>query len=190
MRRVIGPAVLALALVLGGCAAASNEPADGTAPADGAAPSDEAAQADEATGSGHAPLEAGVSTLAGPSFDAASVAGEPVILWFWAPWCTICRAEAPDVAEVAAELEASGSPVVLLGVPGRGEVPEMADFVNDTGTGGLNHLVDADGSLWRSYGIIAQPAFAFISPGGSVETINGALGADALREAAQRLAEG
>lgn len=32
-----------------------------------------------------------------------------------APWCTICRAEAPGVAEVAAKLEASGSLVVLLG---------------------------------------------------------------------------
>lgn len=182
MRRIIGPAALALALALGGCAGASSGP--------DASAADGAASADQVPGSGLAPLEGGVSTLTGSAFDAASVAGEPVILWFWAPWCTICRAEAPDVAEVAAELEASGSSVALLGVPGRGEVPAMEDFVADTGTGAITHLVDADGSLWRSYGVLTQPAFALIDAGGRVETVNGALGAAGLREAAQRLAEG
>jgi thiol-disulfide isomerase/thioredoxin len=42
-------------------------------------------------------------TVDGQEFDGAALAGTPVVLWFWAPWCTICRAEAPDVAAVAAE---------------------------------------------------------------------------------------
>ncbi|MGM0386696.1 MAG: redoxin domain-containing protein, partial [Actinomycetota bacterium] len=89
-----------------------------------------------------------------------------------------------------AELEESGSPVTLLGVPGRGEVPEMEDFVADTGTGDLTHLVDSDGTLWREYGVITQPAFALLGADGQVEVVNGALGADGLRDAAERLAEG
>ena len=131
-----------------------------------------------------------VTTLAGDTFDPATTVGRPVILWFWAPWCTICRAEAPDVSVVAAELVESGSPVTVLGVPGRGLVPEMEDFVEDTGTGGLTHRVDVEGVLWREYDIITQPAFALLSPDGGVEVINGALGADGLRKAAARMAEG
>ena len=131
-----------------------------------------------------------VTTLAGDTFDPAVTAGRPVILWFWAPWCTICRAEAPDVNEVVAELEKSGSPVIVLGVPGRGKVPEMNDFVADTKTEGLTHLVDAEGVLWREYGVVTQPAFALLGVDGEVELINGALGADGLRDAAARLSEG
>jgi thiol-disulfide isomerase/thioredoxin len=178
MRRIIVTAALGLALSAGGCAAAQSDDAPGTAGAPGTA--DTAIPRDSLA----------VATLTGETFDAAASDGEPVILWFWAPWCTICRAEAPDVAEVAAELEESGSPVTVLGVPGRGGVPEMEDFVADTGTGELTHLVDAEGTIWREYGVITQPAFALLGADGQVEVINGALGADGLRDAAERLAEG
>ena len=43
------------------------------------------------------------TTLEGASFDSSTLAGKPAVLWFWAPWCTVCRAEAPDVATVAAQ---------------------------------------------------------------------------------------
>ena len=127
------------------------------------------------------------TTLAGPELDVSTLAGEPVVLWFWAPWCTICRVEGPEVADVAAELEGD---VAFLGVPGRGETADMASFVQDTGTAGLHHLVDADGSLWQRFRVVSQPSFAFIAPDGSVETFAGALGAEDLRTRASALAAG
>jgi len=124
------------------------------------------------------------STLAGKKMDVSSLAGEPVVLWFWAPWCTICRAEAPDVAKVAAEF---GGRVRFLGVPGIGQEKDMRAFVKDTGIGGFDQLVDSDGSLWKRFGVVAQPAFAFVAPDGSVKVVAGALDGDALRERAQSL---
>ena len=109
------------------------------------------------------------------------------MLWFWAPWCTICRVEAPDVAAVAAELEGE---VTFLGVTGRGDTTDMAAFVQDTGTARLQHLVDADGSLWQRFRVVNQPSFAFVSPDGSVETFAGALGAEQLEARASALAAG
>lgn len=124
------------------------------------------------------------TTLDGAQFDFASLDGKATVLWFWAPWCTICRVEAPEIGKVAAEL---GDDVRVLGVPGRGEQPAMRQFVEDTGVGDLEHVVDADGQIWSTYGVISQPAFAFISPSGEVEVVNGALSGEELEATARSL---
>lgn len=140
--------------------------------------------ASEASAAPAANLAFGGPTLDGDTLDAATLAGTPVVLWFWAPWCTVCRVEAPDVAKVAAEYDGR---VRFLGVPGRGEAEAMRQFVADTGTGDIAHVVDDDGSRWQRFGVVAQPAFAFIGADGSVETFGGGLGQDELRKAADRL---
>lgn len=131
----------------------------------------------------------------GPTFDAATLDGGelatadldgPTVLWFWAPWCTICRAEGPGVADAADQL---GDDVRVVGVAGRGEVPEMEGFVADTGTGAITHVVDDDGSIWAAYGVSSQPAFAFIDADGVVtDLVVGAMGEAALVEQAEALA--
>lgn len=119
------------------------------------------------------------TTLDGATFDGAGLAGTDAVAWFWAPWCTTCRAEAPDVAEVAAAYDGR---VQLLGVGGRGEVAEMEGFVAETGTDGLTHVVDESGDIWAGFDVFAQPAFAFIDDDGSVTVHVGTLGGDGLRD--------
>lgn len=138
-----------------------------------------------ADGSKDGPPAFKAASLAGGEIDSASFAGKPTALWFWAPWCTVCRAEAPDVAKVAKEMAGK---VEIVGVAGRGEVPAMKEFVNQTGTDGFTHVVDADGSIWSSYGVAAQPAFAFIDANGKVDVSLGALSHDALTKRLQALA--
>ena len=129
--------------------------------------------------------EFAAATVGGGEFDAASIQGKDTVLWFWAPWCTVCRAEAPDVVEAAAEFDGS---IEVIGVAGRGELAEMEPFVADTGTGGLQHMVDDDGAIWSQFGVAAQPAFAFIDDDGEMEVFVGALGREALTERMQALA--
>lgn len=117
-------------------------------------------------------------TVDGATFDPATTTDRPVLLWFWAPWCVVCRADAPTVVDIAAELDGE---VVVLGVAGRGSVEEMRGFVDDTGTAGLTHLADTDGAIWREFGVVAQPAFAFVAPSGNTEVFVGALDEDDLR---------
>ncbi len=116
-------------------------------------------------------------TLDGGRLASASFKGKPTVLWFWAPWCTICRAEAPDVVKVAAQMK---SKVTFVGVAGRGQVPAMRQFVQQTNTGGFTHVVDGDGSIWSAYGVAAQPAFAFIDARGNVTVSIGSLDHDTL----------
>jgi len=123
--------------------------------------------------------------LDGAQFDSASIKGKDTVLWFWAPWCTVCRAEASDVVKAADEFNGT---VEVIGVAGRGKVPEMKQFLTDTGTGGLKHVVDGDGTIWSQFGVAAQPAYAFIDNSGKVEVFVGALGFNALTERMRALA--
>ncbi len=169
--------VIAFAALLASCGGASGS-SDETGSADPASPS-----ASEASG---APAQFTADQLGGGELTSASFAGKDTVLWFWAPWCTVCRGEADDVVAAAGALDGK---VEVIGVAGRGEVPEMEGFVSDTGTGGLTHVVDADGSIWSSYEVFAQPAYAFIDDSGSVEVFVGALGEDALVERMTALSE-
>ena len=66
--------------------------------------------------------------------------GTDAVLWFWAPWCTVCRAEAPDVAETAEAYE--DEDMALVGVAGGGLVV-LALLVRVCG----RSVIDA-GALW------------------------------------------
>ncbi|MDP9427439.1 MAG: redoxin domain-containing protein [Actinomycetota bacterium] len=181
-----GPAALALAL-LTACSAATGSgggPA-ATAPSERGITSSTGVAATAAVGA--APLGLEGRMLDGAPFDSGDLAGRPVVLWFWAPWCTICRAEAPEVAELAAEYAGR---VEVIGVAGRGDVPSMREFVTATGTGSFPHLVDEDGRLWNQFGVVSQPAFVFVDRSSHTETFAGALGGEDLRAIVDDLAAG
>lgn len=159
---------LASALVLVACGGSSSTGASGDGATDG-------------------PPAFSAATVDGGELASASFAGEPTVLWFWAPWCTVCRAEAPDVAEAASDFDGD---VELVGVAGRGSVEEMKGFVSDTGTDAITHVVDGDdGRIWADYGVTAQPAFAFIDAEGNVEVTAGSMGKDALEQKMTELAK-
>lgn len=88
------------------------------------------------------------------------------------------------MAAVAAEYDGR---ITFLGVPGLGSEGAMRDFVSDTGIGGLTHVVDQDGALWQRFGVVAQPAFAFVDRDGSVQVFGGSLDEAQLRKAADEL---
>lgn len=117
-------------------------------------------------------LDFTTKTVAGEEFEGASLAGKNAVMWFWAPWCTTCAAEAPHVKKVAEE---HGDDVTFVGIPGKGEVSEMKKFVADHELDGFDHAVDSDGSLWSTFGVAAQPATAFIDKTGKVDVVPGTI---------------
>ncbi|MBA2307911.1 MAG: redoxin domain-containing protein [Pseudonocardiales bacterium] len=171
VRGMLPMVVAAIMLSLSACAAG---------PATTNGPAGESA----ATGNGAALRFTG-TTLDGATLDGSTLSGKPLVLWFWAPWCTTCRAEGPDVARVAAQYQGR---VSFLGVAGRGEVEAMRAFVTDTGTGGFGHLADVSGELWTRFGVVSQPAFVLVDPSGSVQRSVGALDGEQLRTMVEQLA--
>jgi thiol-disulfide isomerase/thioredoxin len=116
-------------------------------------------------------LDFTAQTVAGTPFNGADLAGKPAIVWFWAPWCPVCKAGASDVAAAATEL---GDDVTVVGVGGlSGSEDDMTAFVEDTDTQQFSHIVDTDGAVFTRFGVTQQDTFAFISADGTVDLVDG-----------------
>jgi thiol-disulfide isomerase/thioredoxin len=124
------------------------------------------------------------TTLEGQAVTQADYEGKPTIMWFWAPWCSVCRGEAPTLSKVASELDGS---VDVVGVAALGSVDEMKTFVSDTGIENFTQLADPDAEVWSVFGVASQPAFAFISSDGSIEIVQGSIGEEEILERAATL---
>lgn len=192
--------LVAAALLLAACGgygpaedAATRGEGDGApaagAPAGGPGPLSDATTALRRTLVGSAPVRYDATTVQGTTVDGDTVSAAeldgPVVYWFWAPWCTVCRVEAPAVAEVAQRWEGE---VTFLGVASRGSRDDMEAFVVETGTGGIRHIADVDGSIWAQFGVSAQPAFVFVDRDGVATGWLGGLGEPLLDEVAASLA--
>jgi peroxiredoxin len=125
------------------------------------------------------------TTIDGTSFDAAALAGKPVVLWFWASWCPKCRAKAGDVAAVQRDL--SGK-VHVVGVAGLGSGDAAMDrFAADAGITGFPNLADDKGEVWKKFGVTTQEYFVIIDKAGTIIHKGPLSGAD-LRQRATVLA--
>ena len=71
------------------------------------------------------------TTLDGDQLDVADYRGKVVVLNFWASWCPPCRAEAPNLVEVAEQTEAEG--VQFIGVNVKNAKDEARAFERNKG---------------------------------------------------------
>ena len=56
----------------------------------------------------------------------------------------------------------------------------MQDFISSTGVGGLRHVSDESGDIWRDYEITSQPAWVFINDDGTSTSVASTLGENGL----------
>lgn len=130
-------------------------------------------------------LRFAATTLDGKDFSGESPAGKAAVLWFWTPWCPKCQGEAPGVASTA---QANAGQVEFIGVAAQDKLPAMQGFVATYGVSSFPHLADTDGAIWRRFDVIRQPAYAFISPDGSVEVVKDQLSETELADRVRRIA--
>ncbi len=113
--------------------------------------------------------------------------GRDVILWFWAPWCSWCNAEAPRVAQAARDFEGQ---VEILGLAGVSNMSNMEAFVERHGLEHIDHAADTDGDIWLGFDINYQPWWIFVNDDGTViENWQGRLSDEEIEERIQQLIE-
>ncbi|MDD2767744.1 MAG: protein disulfide oxidoreductase [Methylococcus sp.] len=112
--------------------------------------------------SGHAPAIEG-PTLDGRPAALDSLRGRPVLVYFWASWCSICRAMEGKVSSLAGDY-----PVLTLAFQS-GDAAEVARYVKDRSLD-WRVVLDADGVNGERYGIRGVPAFFVLGPDGTIRS--------------------
>ncbi|PFG42239.1 thiol-disulfide isomerase/thioredoxin [Isoptericola jiangsuensis] len=169
-------AVAATALVLlltTGCAGTTDD-ADARPDAATTAPADAPAE-DMAPGGGATPgttddvppvaavYDFTATTLDGATLEGADLAGTPTVLWFWAPWCPTCRAQIPTVSALGTD---HGDAVDVVAVGGLDDADAIADLAAIIG--GVTHVVDDAGEVWRHFGVTAQSTYVVLDADGEI----------------------
>ncbi|MBL0885539.1 TlpA family protein disulfide reductase [Myceligenerans indicum] len=171
MRRILAP-LIAGVLLLAGCAAGDTT---GTETGDTAGSSVQAGTGTELGGA--ATWDFSAETLEGGTFDGASVAGTPTVIWFWAPWCPTCRSQIPTVTRLAEEYDGEVEFIGAGSLASDAEIRELAETIPH-----VTHLIDVDGTVWTKFGVTAQSTFAVIDENGDV-VADGYLDTGALEDA-------
>jgi thiol-disulfide isomerase/thioredoxin len=122
--------------------------------------------------SGDAPSEAPKSVPAtlrftgtkvdGGEFNGATLAGKPVLMWFWAPWCPVCRGQIDQVQRIARDNEGK---VNVVGVGSLDDANAISRFAADAP--GMTHLSDESGAVWRHFEVVQQSSFVLLDAKGA-----------------------
>ena len=104
-------------------------------------------------------------TVDGKEFNGATLAGKPVVLWFWAPWCPTCASQAKGVKATAEQLAGK---VNVVGVGGLDDEPAMRRFIGEWKLDAVPHLSDEAGTVWKKFGVTSQSTFVLLDSRGTV----------------------
>lgn len=184
MRRLVVATAVPLLLLLAACgddpattatSSTTSSPSDEPSTEPSEEPSAEPADAGEGTAETPELLDFTATTVGGESFDGASLAGSPTVLWFWAPWCPTCRSQIPQVQDLA---QTYGDRVGVVGIGSLDSAEAIADFAGDAD--GVTHLEDVDGELWTRFGVAEQSSFVVLDAAGEIVFEAGYGGSDDL----------
>ncbi len=114
-------------------------------------------------------------TVAGEKFDGSALAGQPTVLWFWAPWCPTCRGQIAGVSSLA---EQHPDDLNVVGVGSLDDTTAIADFAGKVSPK-VTMLSDDDGAVWRHFGVKAQSTYLVLDKNGE-QVASGYLSDDEL----------
>ncbi|MFC0033091.1 TlpA family protein disulfide reductase [Micromonospora chaiyaphumensis] len=160
---------LAAALTVTGCSGGDEPPArpapvaGGAAALPGPAPAGLALRPAPAGAPG-APAVTGALTDGSPVALADLWADRPVVLVFFTSWCTLCADRQAALSELARRHR---DEVVLVGVA-TGDRPEDVQGYLREHRVEYPVVLDADGTIWRSYAVREPPAVVVVAKGGAL----------------------
>ena len=123
----------------------------------------------------------------GSTVKLSALRGKPVLLNFWATWCTPCRVEMPWLVELDKKYGTQGLQIVGVSLDDTGAAQEVAAFAKQRGV--KYQILSGDSSTANAYGGVRfMPQSFFIDPDGKIlKTTTGLTYKRDLEDAAEAL---
>lgn len=102
--------------------------------------------------------------LDGAEARVGSASSQAHVLWFFATWCTVCRASEHNIAAL------SGNPNIILVASDSGSAESVRAFARARGIDRLRIINDEDGALARRFGVRSFPTTFAIASDGSIRS--------------------
>ncbi len=108
--------------------------------------------------------------LAGKKISLSDYTGRPVLLSFWATWCTVCRDELPALQRLQDRYSSGGFTVILVNYR-ETSTDRMHQYLSELKVS-LEPVVDPDGAIAAAYGVdIGLPVNVLTGRSGKVAGI-------------------
>jgi peroxiredoxin len=108
--------------------------------------------------------EFSLPTSTGGTVSLSNFKGRPVLLFFLHAYCEPCNAAAPDVVSAHAKYAEQGFSVI--GVDQEEPASDVNTFLSKYAASFPVGL-DANGAVFREYGVVGTPTFVFLAPDGT-----------------------
>lgn len=93
------------------------------------------------------------------------VRGKPVIIRFWADWCSSCEGELKDIEKIYRRRRTDG--LVVLAVNAGQEQERVSAFIRRIGIS-YPSLLDKDAAIARQYGVTGLPTTFYVGADGVI----------------------
>lgn len=130
-----------------------------------------AASAVRAQSVGAAAPEFRMKTLAGDTVVLSRYRGRPVVLNFWASWCTPCRVEMKDIAAVYESHVSEGLAILAINMTDQERMKDVRRFAQELHIA-FPILLDEKGKLRERYALLGIPTSVFIDTVGVVRMVH------------------
>jgi thiol-disulfide isomerase/thioredoxin len=109
-----------------------------------------------------------LTTLDGRTLTLESLAGNVVLIDFWATWCGSCREALPHIRQIAKKFD--GQPLVVLSISLDSDEAKWKDFVGKNGMTWMQYRDGSfDGRISKEFNVTAIPATFTIDADGVLE---------------------
>src|SRR5712692_160228 len=110
-------------------------------------------------------------TLAGDSASLSDYKGRPLLLNFWASWCTPCRGEMGDIIAAYNAHKDQGLQVLAINLTDQEHMSDVRKFVEELRMP-FPVLLDHKGKVRKSYALRGVPTSVFVDAQGIVRLVN------------------
>ena len=111
-----------------------------------------------------------LSDLDGNSYSLSGLAGQPVIINFWATWCGPCRIEMPELQATFERYQADG--LIILAIDQQESPDVVRAFFHDEMELTFTPLLDPEGQVAQLYGVSNFPTTFFVNSAGLITALH------------------